>query len=367
MTTSLRVGIIGVSADRGWARESHVPAVQGLAGLELAAVATSHQATASAAAKAFGVRTAYGDPTDLFRDPDIDLIGICVRVPAHLQLVLGALAAHKHVYCEWPLGRDLAEAEEIAAAADAAGVHAVIGIQTRMNPAALHARKLIASGAIGRTLSAHIYSSTIAFGRNVQSTDAYTEEAENGVTLVTIQGAHTLDLAIAVLGELTNMTALNTTQYPKVEIGDDATPRARSTFDHMLVQARLADGSALSVEVAGGRPFKETPFRLEVIGEKGVLTLDGGAPRGFQAGRLRLALNGELQNVDEGELGSMPDTAVNVAGIYAAMRDDIAQGTSTAPDFHHAVRLARLMNDVMLSSQTGTRRSVTNWLTEELP
>ena len=367
MTSSLQVGIIGVSADRGWARESHVLAVQGLASLELAAVATSHQATASAAAKAFGVRTAYGDPTDLFRDPNIDLIGICVRVPAHLQLVLSALAAHKHVYCEWPLGRNLAEAEEIAAAADAAGVHAVVGIQTRMNPAALHARKLIVSGAIGRTLSAHIYSSTVAFGRNVQTADAYTEEAENGVTLVTIQGAHTLDLAIAVLGELTNVTALNTTQYPEVKVGDDATLRARSTFDHMLTQARLADGGALSVEVAGGRPFKETPFRLEVIGEKGVLTLDGGAPRGFQTGRLRLALNGEPQNVDEGELVSMPDTAINVAGIYAAMRDDIAQGTSTAPDFHHAVRLARLIDDVTLSSQTGMRRSAVNWPMEEQP
>ena len=360
MAKSLRVGIIGVSVDRGWARESHVPAVQRLAGLELAAVATGHQATASAAAKAFGAGAAYGDAADLFRDPDIDLVGICVKVPAHLKLVLGALEAGKHVYCEWPLGRDSAEGEEIAAAADAAGVHAAVGLQTRMNPAALQARKLIVSGAIGRTLSTQIYSSTIGFGLKMPTAEVYTEKAENGVTLVTIQGAHTLDLAIAVLGELVNVTALNTTQYPEIEIGDDATPHARSTFDHMLAQARLADGSALSVEVAGGRP-PETPFRLEVIGEKGVLTLDGGAPRGFQAGRLRLALNGETQHVDEGEIGSMPDTAVNVAGIYAALRDDISQGTSTAPDFHHAVRLARLIDDVMVSSQTGIRRSAVDW------
>jgi predicted dehydrogenase len=72
MAKSLRVGIIGVSVDRGWARESHVPAVQKLAGLELTAVTTSHQATASAAAKAFGVRAAYGDAADLFRDPVCD-------------------------------------------------------------------------------------------------------------------------------------------------------------------------------------------------------------------------------------------------------------------------------------------------------
>ena len=40
MGTPLKVGIIGASAERGWAKISHVPAVQGLEGLELAAVAT---------------------------------------------------------------------------------------------------------------------------------------------------------------------------------------------------------------------------------------------------------------------------------------------------------------------------------------
>lgn len=63
----LRVGIIGASADRGWAREPHVPAVQLLAGVELTAVAISSQETADAAATAFGAKKAYGKATDLFQ------------------------------------------------------------------------------------------------------------------------------------------------------------------------------------------------------------------------------------------------------------------------------------------------------------
>jgi predicted dehydrogenase len=46
MGTPLKVGIIGASAERGWAKISHVPAVQGLEGLELAAVATHNQRSA---------------------------------------------------------------------------------------------------------------------------------------------------------------------------------------------------------------------------------------------------------------------------------------------------------------------------------
>jgi len=229
-----------------------------------------------------------------------------------------------------------------------------------MNPAAHHARELIAAGAIGRPLSARVYSPTIGFGPKTLAAEAYTEKPENGVTVVTIQGAHTLDLVIALLGRFSEVTALASTQYPEIEIGGDGKRQARLTFDHILVQARLADGAALSAEVAGGRP-PETPFRLEVVGEKGVLALDGGAPRGFQSGRVRVSLNGQPQPVDEGESGPMPDTAANVAGMYAALRDDIANGTSTVPDFHHAVRLARLIDDAMSSSQTGMRKQAADW------
>ena len=362
MTKQLQVGIIGASADRGWAKISHVPAVQKLVGLELGAVASGSQSKADAAAKAFGAKAAYGDAKELFRDPNIDIVAICVKVPDHRELVLDALAAGKHIYCEWPLGRNLAESEELAAAAQAAGLHVAIGLQTRMNPAAQRARDLISSGAIGRLLSARVLSNTAAFGPKVETAMAFGEKAENGVTLVTIQGAHTLDLAIAVLGRFSDVTALATTQYPEVEIGEEnAVRQARSTPDHLLVQARVADGSALSVEVAGGRPPEATPFRLEVTGENGGLALDGGALRGFQSGRLRLSLNGKPQHVDEGEITSLPDEAANVAGMYAALRNDILSETSTAPDFNHAVRLTRLIDDVMSSAQTGTRKPAVDW------
>jgi predicted dehydrogenase len=127
------------------------------------------------------------------------------------------------------------------------------------------------------------------------------------------------------------------------------------------VEAHLTNSGALSIEVAGGRPIAATRFRLEVVGDKGTLALDGGAMRGFPTGRLRLSLNDKPQQVDDGETGSLPDTATNVGGIYAALRDDIAQETWTAPDFAHAVRLARLVEDVLSSAQTGTRRSAADW------
>lgn len=363
MDRILRVGIIGASAERGWAKVSHVPAVQGLAGLELAAVATRDQPSADRAAQAFGARAAYADPRQLFADPGIDIVAVAVNVPAHRGLLLGALAAGKHIYCEYPLGRDRAESETLAEAARAAGVHAAAGLQTRSNPAVRKARNLIASGAVGRVLSARVVSTAVAFGPKVEAAMAFGEKPENGVTLATVQGAHTLDAVIAVLGELAGASALATTQFPQVEVQGEGGParQARTAPDHLLVQARLAGGAPLSVEVAGGRPPEAAPFRLLVTGEGHELVLEGGAPRGFQSGRLRLLLDGAAVPVDEGEAAPMPDEAANVALAYAALRDDILRGTATATGFGHAARVARLVEDMLDSSRTGAWKPAAGW------
>ena len=262
MAKELGVGIIGASAGRGWAKISHVPAVQQLAGLRLAAVASGDQAKSDEAARTFGAPVGYGKAADMFLDPAVDLVTIAVKVPDHRELVLGALRAGKHAYCEWPLGRNAAESAEMAEAAKAAGVHVAIGLQMRESPAARKARTLLAEGAIGRVLSAHVLSSTAAFGPKVEEAMVFAEEAANGVTLMTIQGAHTVDLAVMLLGELTEVGALATTQFPEVLIGKQEKRQRRSIPDHLLVQARLTGGAALSVEVAGGRPPDHVPFPI---------------------------------------------------------------------------------------------------------
>jgi hypothetical protein len=83
--------------------------------------------------------------------------------------------------------------------------------------------------------------------------------------------------------------------------------------------------------------------------------------RQHQATRRRRSIEGE--NIIIGVHGNQvqPDTAANVAGMYAALRNDILFGTSTAANFLHAVRLTRLIDDVMSSARTGTRKSAGDW------
>ncbi len=102
-------------------------------------------------------------------------------------------------------------------------------------------------------------------------------------------------------------------------------------------------------------------FRFEIIGDKSVLRLEGGAMRGLQSGRLTLSLDGAPQTVDEGELAALPDTAANVGGVYAALRDGIRGGASHVADFDHAVALTRLVTDLFDASAAGTRKVAADW------
>jgi hypothetical protein len=162
-----------------------VPAIKGLPGLKLAAVATRNEQIARQAAEVFGAERWFFDPFAMIRDPQIDVVTIAVKVPAHRDLVLAALAVGKAVYCEAPLGRTLAETKEMASAVGS--LHTAIGLQGRLNPAVRRAAQLLSSGKIGRPLNARIVSTTSGFGPELHSTRDFFNKIASGANLLTIR------------------------------------------------------------------------------------------------------------------------------------------------------------------------------------
>jgi len=57
------------------------------------------------------------DTKDLFNNPDVEVIDVCLPTPAHVEVVTAALATGKHVLCEKPLARTSGDARKIADAA----------------------------------------------------------------------------------------------------------------------------------------------------------------------------------------------------------------------------------------------------------
>lgn len=339
---ALRVGMVGLNVrGNGWAAEAHAPAVQAVDGLVLAGVATTRTETAAEAAARFGVPRSYGDPLAMIADPAIDVVAVVSPVPTHRELILAALEQGKPVLTEWPVAVGHDAMAEIATAAARVGVPHAVNLQARRSPAAVRLAELVAEGALGRILSVTVLSTTAGFGPSIVPAYRALEDPATWTHLGTIQTAHTLDLVTHVFGPLSDASALLDVQFPVVAVEGQASID-RHLPDHVLVHGRMAGGGGgtLNLEVQGGRTADDTPFRLEVVGERATAVLLGGAPRGFQAGPLRLLVDGRPVVLPSSPLDQLPLSVVNVAHTYAALRADIEAGTRTAPSFDDAADLA---------------------------
>ncbi|HEX6887950.1 MAG TPA: Gfo/Idh/MocA family oxidoreductase [Candidatus Nanopelagicales bacterium] len=143
--TPVRVGLLGYGA----IGHEHSRAVRAVDGLVLAAVCdTSQERLAVAAAAAPGAATTTAADALLERD-DVDLVVVSTPPSSHARWALRAIAAGKHVVLEKPFAIRPEEADAVLAAADDAGLLAVVYQNRRFDPDHLAVRRIIERGDLG--------------------------------------------------------------------------------------------------------------------------------------------------------------------------------------------------------------------------
>lgn len=115
--------------------------------LEIRAIASRDEATASKTAAALGIPKSYGSYEALLADPEIEAIYNPLPNHLHVPLTLQAAAAGKHVLCEKPIALTAPEATQLRAAAGK--VLIAEAFMVRFHPQWLRARELVRSGRIG--------------------------------------------------------------------------------------------------------------------------------------------------------------------------------------------------------------------------
>jgi len=363
MANKIRVGIVGASANRGFAALSHIPALQALPDFEIAAVCTSNQASAEAAATHYGVRLAFSDPAKLAAHSDVDVVTVCVKVPDHADPVMAAIEAGKHVYCEWPLGRDTDEAIRLRDAAAAKGVRHLVGLQGQASPAVNYVKDLIAAGHIGRVLSGTLFVNAGNWGKTLDR--AYQADFANGANLMTITGGHNLDILCHCLGEFRELSAFAVSQRDRIPLQDTGEMIAKNVPDQLAVNGIVGDGAVVSVQVRGGMT-RGHEFLFEIHGEDGDLVLAATSRASTQ--RQELSLQGArgagtpLADMPVPKSyryvpASVPEgSAYNVAQMYTRLRDGIRDGTPVSPGFDAAVVRHRLLDMIVRASETGRKQ-----------
>jgi predicted dehydrogenase len=134
----------------------------------------------------------------------VDVVDVVVPTPAHAAVVRAALAAGKHVVSEKPLARTDADAADLAARADAAGLQLYPAHVVRWFPAYARLHEAVASGLLG-DLAVLRFSRSGAFPTRVAW---FGDPAQSG-GIVMDQMIHDLDAARWVAGEVTRVSAVS--------------------------------------------------------------------------------------------------------------------------------------------------------------
>jgi predicted dehydrogenase len=268
-TDKIRLGVIGANPTVGWAPRAHLPALAASPDIELTAVCTTRQESATASAQKYGAKMAFHDYRDMLACPDIDAVAVVLRVPSHYEPTRAALEAGKHVFTEWPLGKDTAEAEALTTLARQQGLQTCVGLQARAAPAVLYMKELIDTGYVGEVLSCNM---GLLRDGVLQRRSDRTWQRDNtlGATTLTIAAGHAIDAMRFIVGDFRHVAAVVTTQVSQWLEVDTQRLVDVTAPDNILVSGQLTSGAVASVHVAS-IPWAGSGYRLEIYGREGTL------------------------------------------------------------------------------------------------
>lgn len=150
-TLKLKIGVIGLGT---WGREV-VNTLALIPYAEVAAICDTYPASVKRCADIAPKAIQTADYKTLLENKEISAVVVATPTHQHKDIVIAALKAGKHVYCEAPLANTIEDAQAIAAAAKAAKTLVFqAGLQMRANPQRNFLLPFIRSGALGKTAMA---------------------------------------------------------------------------------------------------------------------------------------------------------------------------------------------------------------------
>ncbi|MEP6654986.1 MAG: Gfo/Idh/MocA family oxidoreductase [Myxococcales bacterium] len=331
MTRTLRVGVVG----GGFGQHVQVPAFRAAPGVTVDAICASTEARARTFAERLGIPRATGDWRELVRDPALDAVAVSVPPSLQAPILLGAIAAGKHVFAEKPLAMNATDARAVLDAARAAGVVGGLDFEFREISAWQRARALLAEGALGRLRHAYL-SWRIETLAHREGKLNWKRDAVLGGGALNLFGSHALDSIWWLFGE---------TRVRSAHLLTAAAGTADARVEAVLASG--ADEIPVSLSIAADAPLG-SGHRLEVYGEDGALVLENRGSdyaSGFSLalGRRGGALaNVELEPFPPGSDGRVVATARVVRRFVQA----VATGTPMSPGLEDGLRVQDLIDAI---------------------
>ena len=382
MAKQLRVGMIGY----GFMGRAHSNAYKRLNDFfdvehrpTLKAVAARNQQKAKAFADQWGYERIEPDWRRLVEADDIDLIDVGAPNRLHKEIAIAAAQAGKMILCEKPLAMNVAEAEEMTAAVEKAGVPNMVWFNYRRVPAIALAKQVVDEGRIGRPFhyrATYLQDWTIAAdvpqgGAGLWRLDI--ADAGSGVTGDLL--AHSIDTAMWLNGPIARITAKTETFVKERRHAVSGEVEPVGIDDACMFLAEFANGSLGTFESTRYARGRKNFNTFELNGADGSLYFDLEEPEYLQyfeylqkqSGRkIEDHLTGWRKvHVTNSEHPYMdrywvPGTTIGYEHTFLNALADFVIGLETGkpvqPDFRNALQTQKVCDAVIESARSGQWR-----------
>ncbi|WP_229116535.1 Gfo/Idh/MocA family protein [Parenemella sanctibonifatiensis] len=354
-----------------------------LAGATVRGVLASSPARSAEVAADWGV-TGYPGLAAVLADDTVDVVHIATPNATHHRFALDALAAGKHVVCEKPLGLDLAQAKEMAAAAEASDRVATVPFVYRFHAIIRELRARVQAGEFGAWNLIHgsylqdwMLSPEVATWR--------TDPAQGGASRAFGDiGSHWIDLVEWVAGvRFTELVAATSIAIPQRPSGSAAAFSGEgggdlvdvTTEDSAILMLRDSNGLLANATISQLSAGRKNRLWFELDGAQKSAVFDQEQPEfawlGGETGFDRLARDAGLGSEDVARLSKIPSGHAQgyadafdafVADTYAAARGEWREGL---PTFADGLRTAAVTATVLESAAAGAWTTIPTFTAEE--
>jgi predicted dehydrogenase len=333
----LRVGVVGSS----FGGAIHVPAFAAQGRFDVVALASPHRAAEVAAER--GVPHAFASLDAMLAEVELDVLSVASPPFDHYPAVLAALARGLHVLCEKPFALDVAQAEELCAAAERAGTVCAIAHEFRYTPQRFAMRELVTNGHLGPLRACEITWAGTFLRSNVERENSWWFERRRGGGLTGAVLSHLIDSASWLAGR----TPLSATGYERTAVPERLAPGG-ATF-----RSDVADGSFAAIDYGDGIIASVTADATRAV-ESTTIALHGESRTVVASGKHMLDLTTFLVDDEEtAELELKPQAHANLGAAhlnlppFVTMLDAFANAIdgkpAELPTFAEALATQRVM------------------------
>jgi predicted dehydrogenase len=200
----LRIAVVGT----GFGARIQVPGLRASGRFDVAAVVGRDRERTQATAARLGVAAACTSLDEALALADLDAVSIATPPATHAPFAIAAAGAGKHVLCEKPLARSVAEADAMCGAVRRAGVVGMVDFEFRFHPARATLSRLLARGDLGEPRLLTGVDTLALYVAPYKAPPAWWYDADAGGGWLGASGSHLLDATRTWLGDARALTAV---------------------------------------------------------------------------------------------------------------------------------------------------------------